>query len=277
MFLHRHAVFGFPVAHSRSPFLHDLFGRQCGIDLVYERIEAVPEAFAQKLGEFRSHGGRGANVTLPLKELAVELCGGLSPAARLAGAVNTLCWRQDHWFGDNTDGAGLVRDISLNLGWSLRGRRVLVLGAGGAARGVIPALFAEEIAELVLANRTRERAENLGNELAAAGVIRVLGLEELPEAGSFDLVLNATSAGRGGPELALPTALPIEGALCYDLSYGAAAQPFLDWAGKTRAAAVSDGLGMLVEQAALAFALWHGTVPQTPPVLAALRSELAQR
>lgn len=276
-FLHRHAVFGFPVAHSRSPVIHGLFGRQCGVELAYERIEAAPDAFVQKLEEFRSQDGRGANVTLPLKELAVDLCGELSPAARLAGAVNTLCWRKDRWFGDNTDGAGLVRDIKVNLGWALRGRRVLVLGAGGAARGVIPALFAEEIAELVLANRTLERAQHLANDLAAAGSIRVLGLEELPDAGSFDLILNATAAGRGGPGLALPPALPAAGALCYDLSYGAAAQPFLDWAGRTPAAGISDGLGMLVEQAALAFALWHGQVPRTPPVLAALRNELAQR
>ncbi len=300
--LHRHAVFGLPVAHSRSPFIHAMFGRQCGVELVYERIEAAPEAFARVLEDFHAQGGRGANVTLPLKELAIDLCGGLSPAARRAGAVNTLCWRQDRWFGDNTDGAGLVRDIEVNLGWPLRGRRVLVLGAGGAARGVVPALFEAGIAELALANRTPGRARHLADDLAAAGPIRVLALEALPNAGRFDLILNATSAGRGGPALALPPSLPAAGALCYDLSYGAAAQPFLDWAKKssgtifdvapqmalrvpamedgpkkTPAAGISDGLGMLVEQAALAFALWHGRVPQTPPVLAALRSELAQR
>lgn len=272
-----HAVFGFPIAHSRSPFIHAMFGRQCGVELVYDRIEAAPEGFAKALEDFRAQGGWGANVTLPLKELAASLCGELSPAARLAGAVNTLCWRQDHWFGDNTDGAGLVRDIEVNLDWPLHGRRVLVLGAGGAARGVVPALFEAGIAELLIANRTPERARQLADDLAIAGSIRVLAFDALMEAGNFDLILNATSAGRSGPELALPPSLPAAGALCYDLSYGTAAQPFLEWAMKNPATLASDGLGMLVEQAALAFALWHGQVPQTPPMLAALRSELAQR
>lgn len=273
--IHRHAVFGFPVAHSRSPFIHAMFGEQCGVALRYERIEAEPEVFAEKLEAFRSEGGRGANATLPLKELAARLCGELSPAAKLAGAANTLLWREDHWYGDNTDGAGLVRDIETNLRWPLHDRRVLLLGAGGAARGAIPALFDAGIAGLCIANRTPERAQALANDLAAAGPIRVLALDDVSEAGRFDLILNATSAGRGGAPLELPGTLPAPGALCYDLSYGAAAAPFLSWAGKSEAAARSDGLGMLVEQAALAFALWHGQLPHTPPVLAALRKEQA--
>lgn len=266
----RHAVFGQPIAHSLSPRIHPRFAEAAGIVIRYEAIEAAPEQFAAILARFHAEGGIGANVTLPLKEQALTLCQSLTPAAQRAGAVNTLIRTETGWQGDNTDGIGLRRDLLDNLGFALQGRRVLLLGAGGAARGVAPALLDARIASLMLCNRSLERAQALQAALDAAAQVSVCRFSELAAAGSFDLVLNATSASRGGQLPELPTQLLGPGALAYDLSYGQAAEPFLHWAGQAGARA-SDGLGMLVEQAAEAFQRWHAIRPDSAPVLAWLR------
>lgn len=267
------AVFGQPIAHSLSPRIHQHFADACGIELSYVAIEASPETFAQQLAAFHTQGGRGANVTLPLKEQAVRLCQELSPAARLSGAANTLVRREHGWFADNTDGLGLCRDLRHNLAVTLAGRRVLMLGAGGAARGVVPALFDEGVAELVVANRSPERAIGLAYDLAECGPISACAWGALAGAGRFSVVINATSAARHGVMPALPEGLLAPGAVAYDLSYGDAAQPFLHWARNAGVTREADGLGMLVEQAAEAFMRWHDVRPQTASVLARLRAE----
>lgn len=266
------AVFGQPVAHSLSPHIHRRFAEACGIELRYAAIEVAPEHFAARLVAFHAEGGSGANVTLPLKEHAARLCRGLSPQARLSGAVNTLVRRVDGWFGDNTDGIGLCRDLHDNLGVTLAGQRVLLLGAGGAARGIVPALFDAGVAELLVANRSPGRAVALAQDLAACGRINACALESLAAAGGFDVLINATSAARQGATLALPQGLAATAAVAYDLSYGSAARPFLAWAEAAGITTRTDGLGMLVEQAAEAFQRWHGVRPQTAAVLAELRA-----
>ena len=269
----RFAVFGQPIAHSQSPAIHLRFAGQFGIPLRYDAIEAPPERFAESLATFVAHGGRGANVTLPLKELAATLCAELGPAARVAGAVNTLTRRGDGWRGDNTDGDGLVLDITAHHGLDLRGRRTLLLGAGGAARGVAPALLEAGIAELVIANRSAERADALADRIGQPARAHTRYWQDLGSAGAFDLILNATSAGRSGAGFDLPAALLGARCLCYDLNYGEAAVPFLAWARSRGAAQAFDGLGMLIEQAAVAFELWHGRRPDTGPVHAAFRAK----
>lgn len=271
--LPRFAVFGQPIAHSLSPRIHRSFARACGIDLRYEAVEVAATAFDACLAQFHADGGRGANVTLPLKEQAARICRELAPQARLSGAVNTLVRRADGWLGDNTDGVGLCRDLEANLGVRLAGRRVLLLGAGGAARGIVPALFDAGVAELVVANRSPARAIALAFDLAACGPIDACALETLAAAGRFSILINATSAARQGEALVLPTSLPGPGAVAYDLSYGLVARPFLSWAEAAGIRSVSDGLGMLVEQAAESFRLWHGVRPATGDLLARLRAD----
>jgi len=267
----RFAVFGQPIAHSLSPRIHALFGAQCRIALDYRAIELSPADLAAGLARFHAEGLAGANVTLPLKELAAQTCTELTPAARLSGAVNTLIRRAEGWCGDNTDGAGLVADLG-RLGLRLAGARVLMLGAGGAARGVVPALFDAGVAELVVANRSAERAVALAADLASCGPINPCLWDELASRGAFDLILNATSAARSGGALALPPSVVGAAGAAYDLSYGAAAEPFLAWARAAGASTLADGLGMLVEQAAEAFQRWHGLrPPDTAAVLAQLR------
>ena len=269
------AVFGQPVAHSLSPHIHHRFAEACGIDLRYVAIEVAAEHFATRLVAFHAAGGCGANVTLPLKEQAARLCHELSASARLSGAVNTLVRRGDGWFGDNTDGIGLCRDLRTNLGVTLAGQRVLLLGAGGAARGIVPALFEAGVAEVVIANRSPERAIALAHALAACGRIDACGLESLSTAGIFNVLINATSAARQGAPLALPQGLAAPTAVAYDLSYGAAAEPFLGWAAASGITLCRDGLGMLVEQAAESFQRWHGVRPQTEAILDELRAQQA--
>lgn len=271
----RYAVFGHPIAHSQSPAIHLRFAAQVGVALRYDAIDATPERFAESLAHFAAHGGRGANVTLPLKELAATLCSELGTAARIAGAVNTLTRRGDGWRGDNTDGDGLVLDITARHGLDLRGRRALLLGAGGAARGVAPALLDAGIAELVIANRSPERADALADRIGQPGRAHTRYWSDLGSAGAFDLILNATSAGRNGGSFDLPASLLGARCLCYDLSYGEAAVPFLAWARSRGAAQAFDGLGMLIEQAAVAFELWHGRRPDTDPVHVMLRTRSA--
>lgn len=270
-----YAVFGQPIAHSQSPAIHLRFAAQAGVALRYDAIEAGPDGFAECLARFAARGGRGGNVTLPLKELAAELCDELGDAARRAGAVNTLTRRGTGWRGDNTDGDGLVRDITSHHGLDLRGRRTLLLGAGGAARGIAPALLDAGIAELVIANRTPERADALADRIGQPARAHTRYWADLGNAGGFDLILNATSAGRCDAGFDLPASLLGARCLCYDLSYGEAAVPFLAWSRSRGAAQALDGIGMLVEQAAAAFELWHGRRPETEPVHLAFRSKAA--
>lgn len=271
-----YAVFGHPVAHSLSPRIHAAFGKQAGIDIDYAAIDAQPGDFAGALAEFAARGGAGANVTLPLKEAAFALCADTSERARRAGAVNTLVRNGDAWHGDNTDGAGLVRDLTGRHGLDLRARRTLLVGAGGAARGVAPALLDAGIGDLFVVNRTPQRADALVDALAQPGRVHPRYLEDLVALGEFDLIVNATSAARSGQIPALPRALVGRRTAAVDLSYGEAAIPFLAWARASGCHDMVDGLGMLVEQAALSFARWHGVEPDTDPVYGELRAEHAR-
>lgn len=271
----RYAVFGNPIGHSKSPRIHTLFAAQTGQTMQYEALLAPVDGFAASVDAFRGAGGRGANVTVPFKEEAFRLATRLSPRARAAGAVNTLSFEGDVVLGDNTDGAGLVRDITVNLGVSLEGARVLLLGAGGAARGVVLPVLDQYPAQLTLANRTPEKAETMAREVGAGktaighAVCNFEGLAGLP---SFDIVINATSAGLSDAALPIPDNVFAAGTLAYDMLYGRET-PFMAQARRC-GAQVADGLGMLVEQAAEAFFIWRGVRPDTQAVLATLRAEL---
>ena len=269
-----YAVFGHPVSHSLSPRIHTAFAQQTGIELDYTAIDATAEGFTQALDAFVAAGGKGANVTLPLKQAAFALCATTSERARRVGSVNTLTRNDGQWQGDNTDGIGLVRDLTERLRLDLRGRRTLLLGAGGSARGVAPALLDAGVAELVIANRTPERADALADALGMPGRAHSRYWADLVNEGDFALIVNATSLGRGGgDEFHLPFALATPRTLAVDLNYAEAAIPFLAWAQTAGCRDVVDGLGMLVEQAAASFQLWHGMRPDTAPVYAALRGE----
>lgn len=266
----RYAVFGNPVRHSRSPDIHHAFAAQRDEDLVYQRIEAPLDGFAATVSAFFDAGGLGANVTVPFKEQACGLCDHLTERARQAGAVNTLWKKGGQLHGDNTDGPGLVTDLCRNQGWELGGRRVLVLGAGGAVRGVLGPLLAEGPATLVIANRTLARAEGLKAHFSGLGVpLTASSLGALR--GRFDVVINAISAGLQGTMPALPEGLISEASVAYDMVYGTRATPFMEWAANQGASKVRDGLGMLVEQAAEAYQVWRGWRPDTASVLVALR------
>lgn len=273
--MNRYAVFGQPVSHSLSPRIHAAFGKQTGIALEYTAIECTPDDFAEAVANFAAQGGRGANVTLPHKQAAAELCSALSERARRAGAVNTLARRGDAWLGDNTDGAGLIRDLTGRHGLDLRARRTLLIGAGGAARGIAPSLLDAGIGDLVIVNRDSRKADALADLLGEPGRVHPRYFEDLGNLGNFELIVNATSAARGSGLPTLPMSLVDSRTACVDLSYGEAAIPFLAWARAARAHHAIDGLGMLVEQAAESFMLWHGVRPDTDPVYAELHARHA--
>jgi shikimate dehydrogenase len=265
------ALIGHPVSHSLSPRIHQAFGRQAGIALAYAAIDS--DDFESTLQAF---DGNGANITLPYKQRALAACSTLSTRARRAGAVNTLVREDGGWHGDNTDGAGLVRDLTGRHGLDLRKRRTLLLGAGGGARGVAPALLDAGIGDLFIVNRTPERADALADALGEPGRVHPRYLKDLTALGEFDLLINATSATRDAQLPVLPMSLAGRRTAAVDLSYGEAAIPFLAWARAAHCHDVIDGLGMLVEQAAESFALWHGVRPDTDAVYAELRGrELA--
>ncbi|WP_346838304.1 shikimate dehydrogenase [Microbulbifer sp. SAOS-129_SWC] len=275
----RYAVVGNPIAHSLSPQIHTAFAAQTGEDIHYDKLLAEKGAFAEFARDFFATGGRGLNVTVPFKLDACELADRLTERASAAGAVNTLKLQADgSLLGDNTDGAGLVADIRDNLGWPIAGQRVLLLGAGGAARGALLPLLAERPALLTIANRTAARALDLATEFAGLGgqdcPLGGGGYETL--VGHFDLVINASAASLGGEVPPLPEDLFAAGGRAYDMVYGAEPTPFMRWA-QARGAEVADGLGMLVGQAAEAFSLWRGVRPDVAPVLAALRTRLAEK
>jgi shikimate dehydrogenase len=264
----QYAVIGNPVAHSKSPLIHAEFARQSGQDMSYQLLLAPIDAFLASAGAFRASGGRGLNVTLPFKGEAFRFATTWSERARAAQAVNTLKFDGDAIFGDNTDGAGLVNDLIRNLGHTIAGRRVLLLGAGGAARGVIGPLLEQQPARLALANRTPEKAQLLAQSFR--GAIEAGSYAELAGR-QFDLIVNATSASLSGALPPLPHGVFAPGALAYDMMYGKGETPFLAFARSAGAATLADGLGMLVEQAAESFFIWRGLRPDTAPVLKLLR------
>ena len=266
-----YAVLGHPVAHSLSPRIHAAFAKQTGIAMDYTAIDAAPGSFASALTAFAVGGGVGANITLPHKTAALALCHEVSARARRCGAVNTLTRHGNGWSGDNTDGAGLVRDLTGREQHDLRERRTLLLGAGGAAAGIAPALLDAGIRDLYIVNRTPERADALADALGMPGRVHTRYWKDLGALGNFDLIVNATSAARTHESLQLPFALAYRNTLAVDLSYGDAAVDFLAWARGAKCQDAIDGLGMLVEQAAESFEVWHGVRPQTEPVYAMLR------
>ena len=267
----QYAVFGNPISHSKSPAIHTMFAKQTQQAMEYGVIEAPLDGFEKAVGEFIHRGGQGANVTLPFKQQAFALADQLSEAARLAGAVNTLSFNNGRIYGDNTDGKGLVADLKLQ-GVTLTDARILLLGAGGAARGVIAPLLSELPASIHVANRTEQRAvelvaQNPSSQLVASGLDNIEG--------EFDLVINASSASLAGsvPSIRVPL---VADAVCYDMVYAATVTPFNLWARQHGASRTVDGLGMLVCQAAESFAIWRGVRPDVNPVMQFLRAQMTQ-
>jgi len=265
-----YAVIGNPIEHSKSPQIHAAFARQTGQDIRYERILGDLEEFEADVEAFLSGGGRGLNVTVPFKERAFRLADMVSGRARAAGAVNTLVVRGTGLYGDNTDGVGLVRDLGCNHMFSFRGARVLLLGAGGAVRGVLHPLLEEGPERLVIANRTASKALALAEAAADHGEVSGCGLDALPGQ-RFDLIINGTAAGLTARVPELPDDCLAEGGWTYDMMYGSRPTAFVEWGRAHGAVRALDGLGMLVEQAAEAFYLWRGVRPDTGPVIAMLR------
>lgn len=264
---------GNPIAHSKSPEIHAQFARQTGQQLEYNAI-LVESNLAQALAQFKAQGGCGVNITLPFKGDAFEWVDLHSPRAKRAGAVNTIVLRPDASYGDNTDGVGLLRDLVNNHHITLKGRRILVLGAGGACRGAIEPLLAEHPAQIAIVNRTLSKALALAQTFADLGSIDALSYADL--AGKqFDLIINATSASLKEELPPLPSTILIPGGWCYDMMYRATPTVFVQWAKANGAAKAMDGLGMLVEQAAESFFVWRNVRPQTEPVIAQLRSRMA--
>jgi shikimate dehydrogenase len=271
----RYAVIGNPIAHSKSPLIHAAFARQTGQQLTYGRLLAPPDGFATEVARFAATGGLGLNVTVPFKLQAFELAHECSERARRAGAVNTLKRVGEHWYADNTDGAGLVHDLIENHEVHLAGCRIAVLGAGGAARGVLQPILDAHAAEIVISNRTHAKAEALAHEFSRYGAIQAIAPADL-DGHVFDVVINATSFGMRDTA---PTAPPCPASIfssstfAYDLVYALTDEltPFLQVAREGSAGRVADGLGMLIEQAAESFALWRGVRPDTKPVFALLR------
>lgn len=269
----RYAVIGNPIAHSKSPEIHARFAAQTGENLSYERLLAPLDGFAETVRAFIENGGRGLNVTVPFKLEAYEMTTGLTNRARIAGAVNTLLLGGAEIIGDNTDGVGLVADIVQNVGMSLSGKRLLLLGAGGAARGVLQPLIDENPSELVIANRTLGKAHELTEIFSARTSVPISACAFSALQGKFDIVINATSAGLADEMPDVPGSIFGSGTLAYDMVYGKQPTRFLLFAAQ-HGATVRDGLGMLVEQAAESFFVWRGIRPETAPVLAALRDSL---
>lgn len=271
----RFAVMGNPIAHSKSPQIHRLFAEQTGQSIRYDAILVAEDAFPSTVKRFFSAGGKGLSVTVPFKHQAWEIATRLSARASRAGAVNTLLPDSDGGlFGDNTDGIGLIRDLTRNLGVTVEDAQLLVIGAGGAARGVLAPLLQQHPAALHLANRTRQRAEQLAAAFADIDAISAGGLEDIPER-RFDVIINASAGGLHGETPQLPPSAITADTWCYDMVYAEQATAFLRYARRAGSRRTADGIGMLVEQAAEAFYLWRGIRPQTAPVIAALRAQAA--
>lgn len=272
----RYVVTGNPVEHSQSPFIHAMFAAATGEGMVYDRLLCPMDGFVATVRQFAAEGGRGCNVTVPFKFDAFDLARHHSERATLARAANVLRFDDDGWYGDNTDGAGLLRDIEHNAGVMLAGRRVLLIGAGGAAAGVLGPLIQSHPSELVLTNRTIDKATSLLARYRPIAALRGVTLQarSLSEPGSgFDVVVNASASSLSGAAVPVPDSVLRPGALALDMMYGPSARAFLAWA-EAHGAIGRDGLGMLVEQAAEAFWVWRGLRPDTAPVLTALRQRL---
>jgi shikimate dehydrogenase len=266
----QYGVVGHPVAHSWSPFIHGMFAKETAQNLVYRLYDVAPASFRRESLRLFASGVRGLNVTLPHKQTAAELVNELTPRAERAQAVNTIAYFEDtSLLGDNTDGLGLMADLERNLGVVLAGKRVLLMGAGGAVRGVLGPLLERELAECVIANRTPERARQLATDFADMGEIKPCGFSDV-SGPPFDLIINATAASLQGEVPAMPPGLVSEQTVCYDMAYGRGHTPFTLWAKSQHAGRTTKGWGMLVEQAAESFLLWRGIRPDTKPVLAAL-------
>jgi len=266
----QYGVFGHPVGHSLSPFIHGMFARETGQEMRYRPYDVAPEEFAARVREFFEQGGRGLNITLPHKIAAVDVTHELTERAAHAAAVNTLSLGKEGIVGDNTDGAGLVRDLCDNLGIVITNRQLLILGAGGATRGILAPLLALEPAALFIANRTAERAQALAAAFADLGATRGVGFGDVGDA-PFDLIINATSASLTGEIPPIPPSALGPDTVCYDLAYGRSAIAFVKWAQQAGCARAIQGLGMLVEQAAESFYLWRGVRPETAHVLSLLK------
>jgi shikimate dehydrogenase len=267
----RYAVVGYPVKHSYSPVIHRLFAEQTGQNLSYELLEATPDEFEVAVRGFKAAGGKGLNVTVPHKEKALELAAHASEAARRAQAANTLDFRDGSITAHNTDGSGLIRDLESNLGFTLAGRSALILGAGGAARGIIAPLIDAGVTSLTVANRTRERAISLRERLSEYADFDVCAFTELDAREPADLLINATSAGVKGEAAPFPPHLFTADTFCYDLSYSLKDTPFVELARKFGAGEAVQGWGMLIEQAADSFEIWRGVRPDTGPILEKMR------
>ena len=266
----RYAVFGNPIEHSKSPFIHARFAEQTGQQLIYTAERVDVGDFNNAVARFAENNGKGLNITVPFKQDAWQLATQRSQRAQRAGAVNTLVINgKGDYFGDNTDGIGLVRDLVNNHGLQLEGKSILIIGAGGAVCGVIEPLLAGKPAALTIANRTKEKALQLAKDFSDLGNIKACGLDEFGTS-SYDIVINGTSASLSGEMLALPATLITENTFCYDMMYATEPTPFMHWAQQHGAKHVVDGKGMLVEQAAESFRLWRGCEPETAPVIEAL-------
>lgn len=271
--LDRYAVVGFPIKHSWSPFIHGMFAKQTGQAISYTRMEVAPDDFAREVEAFFAGGGRGLNVTVPHKQAACLLTRYRTPRAEIAGAVNTIARQEDGLLGDNTDGAGLVTDLTRNLGLTLENARILLLGAGGAARGVIGPLLGASPEYLEISNRNGERAKELAKEFAMLGEVHGCGFDAITATSHFDLVLNATSASLQDTIPPVPPSVIGPTTLCYDMAYGKGDTAFTRWARNAGAGRAESGWGMLVEQAAESFLLWRGVKPDTKPVIEAVKSQ----
>ncbi len=263
----RYGVMGYPISHSRSPVIHRLFALQTSQNLQYELLQVAPGKLDQAVQQFQRTGGKGLNVTAPHKTAIARLCDQLSERATLAGAVNTVVFRENEIYGDNTDGVGLLRDLTHNQQLGLRGKNILILGAGGATRGIAGPLLSLSPHSLVIANRSIEKAEALVEIFENRGAVSACRFDEVPTELSYDLIINATSAGVNGETPPYPEAAVSAKTICYDLSYGLTPTPFSVWGKEHNAVRSVMGWGMLVEQAAESFHIWRGVRPDTAPVL----------
>lgn len=270
--MNRYAVLGHPVEHSLSPQIHELFARQSEISLSYEALEVPLDGFTRFVRDLHTRGYQGMNVTLPFKEEAWLLSEDCSDRAQSARAVNTLIRTAAGWRGDNTDGVGLLRDLQQNLKLELTGNRMLILGAGGAVRGVLQPLLSARPASLHIANRTAKRAMQLAHDFVAMGTVSASGLEG-PFEPPYDMIINGTAASLRGETPNIADGLLAQGGTCYDMMYASKPTAFMNWGYQQGAGISSDGLGMLVEQAAESFRLWHGILPDTANILASLRPD----
>mgnify|MGYP001825839085 CR=1 FL=1 len=265
--LDRYGVMGYPVSHSRSPVIHRLFALQTGQQLQYELLQVAPEKLEQALRQFQRTGGKGLNVTAPHKTAVAKLVDRMSERASTAGAVNTVTFKEGEMIGDNTDGIGLLRDLEVNLGIELEDKSILILGAGGATRGIIGPLLEMQPRSLRIANRTLDKAQDLVDRYEEFGPVSACRFNMVPVSEPYDLIINATSTGASGEKPPYPEAAISENTICYDLAYGLNPTPFSEWARDHGAARSVMGWGMLVEQAAESFHIWRGVRPDTAPVL----------